>query len=139
MLLKPKVRGNGPVQKFYDWFNRGFGRITDGYVGVCRFAIRKSMLSIVFLVGVAIAAGFFGKSVPAGFLLDEDQGYVFAAIQLPDASSLQRTSEVARQAEEIIMATPGREVRDDGGRLQHAQPSDEYLQRLLLRDAQGLE
>jgi HAE1 family hydrophobic/amphiphilic exporter-1 len=107
MLLKPKVRGNGPVQKFYDWFNRGFGRITDGYVGVCRFAIRKSMLSIVFLVGVAIAAGFFGKSVPAGFLPDEDQGYVFAAIQLPDASSLQRTSEVARQAEEIIMATPG--------------------------------
>jgi HAE1 family hydrophobic/amphiphilic exporter-1 len=107
MLLKPKVRGNGPVQKFYDWFNRGFGRITDGYVGVCRFAIRKSMLSIVFLVGVAIAAGFFGKSVPAGFLPDEDQGYVFAAIQLPDASSLQRTSDVARQAEEIIMATPG--------------------------------
>ncbi|WP_413912039.1 efflux RND transporter permease subunit [Candidatus Skiveiella danica] len=28
LLLKPKVKGNGPVQKFYDWFNRGFGRIT---------------------------------------------------------------------------------------------------------------
>jgi HAE1 family hydrophobic/amphiphilic exporter-1 len=107
MLLKPKVKGNGPVQKFYDWFNRGFGRITNGYVGVCRFAIRKSMLSMLFLVGVAMAAGFFGNAVPAGFLPDEDQGYVFAAIQLPDASSLQRTGEIAKQAEEIIMATPG--------------------------------
>jgi HAE1 family hydrophobic/amphiphilic exporter-1 len=107
MLLKPKVKGNGPVQKFYDWFNRGFGKVTNGYVGVCRFAIHKSLLSIVFLIGVTVAAGIFGKSVPAGFLPDEDQGYVFAAVQLPDASSLERTSEIAKQAEEIIMATPG--------------------------------
>ncbi|HWS05771.1 MAG TPA: efflux RND transporter permease subunit, partial [Burkholderiaceae bacterium] len=107
MLLKPKVRGNGPVQKFYDGFNRMFGRVTNGYVGVCRVAIRKSFLSLIFLVGVTVAAGFFGKIVPSGFLPDEDQGYVFAAVQLPDASSLQRTSEVARQAEELIMSTPG--------------------------------
>ena len=107
LLLKPKVKGTGLVQKFYDGFNRGFGRITMGYVGVCRFAIRKSFLSLVFLFGAAVAAGFFGKIVPAGFLPDEDQGYVYAGIQLPDASSLQRTSEIARQAEEIIMATPG--------------------------------
>ena len=42
LLLKPKVKGTGPLQKFYDWFNRMFGRATDGYVGVCRAAIRKS-------------------------------------------------------------------------------------------------
>ena len=107
MLLKPKVRGSGPVQKFYDAFNRGFGRVTQGYVGVCRFAIRKSLVSLMFLVAVVVLAGFFGKAIPAGFLPDEDQGFVYAGIQLPDASSLQRTSEVARQAEEIIMATPG--------------------------------
>ena len=46
-------------------------------------------------------------AVPAGFLPDEDQGYVFAGIQLPDASSLQRTPEIARQAEEMIMKVPG--------------------------------
>ena len=107
MLLKPKAKGNGPVQKFYDWFNRGFGKITDGYVGVCRFAIHKTLLSLVFLVGATFAAGLFGKSVATGFLPDEDQGYVFAAVQLPDASSLQRTSEIAKQAEAIIQSTPG--------------------------------
>jgi hydrophobic/amphiphilic exporter-1 (mainly G- bacteria), HAE1 family len=107
MLLRPKVKGSGPLQKFYDWFNGVFGRVTGGYVGVCRLAIRRSAISLVFLVAVTASAGFFGKIVPAGFLPDEDQGYVFAGIQLPDASSLQRTSEIARQAEEMIMSTPG--------------------------------
>ena len=107
MLLRPKVKGSGPLQKFYDWFNRVFGRVTKGYVGICRIAIRRSMLSLIFLVAVAAATGFFGKIVPAGFLPDEDQGYVFAGIQLPDAASLQRTGEIARQAEELIMKVPG--------------------------------
>ena len=107
LLLKPKSKSHGPLQRFYDWFNRGFGRVTNGYVGVCRFAIRKSLLSLVFLIAVAGAAGFFGTTVPAGFLPDEDQGYVFAGVQLPDGASLQRTSEIARQAEELIKSTPG--------------------------------
>jgi HAE1 family hydrophobic/amphiphilic exporter-1 len=64
-------------------------------------------MSLFFLVAVAVVAGFFGKLVPAGFLPDEDQGYVFAAIQLPNASSLQRTSDIAAQAEDLIMKVPG--------------------------------
>ena len=138
LLLKPKVKGNGPVQKFYDWFNRGFGRITMGYVGVCRFAIRKSFLSLVFLFGAAVAAGFFGKIVPAGFLPDEDQGYVYAGIQLPDASSLQRTSEIAQAGRRNHHGHAGREICDDGRGLQHAQPGAEHLQRVLLHHAEGL-
>jgi len=107
MLLKPKVKKDTPLQKFYDGFNRVFGRITNGYVGVCRVAIHKSFLSIVFLLGVTAAAGLFGKTVPTGFLPDEDQGYVFAGIQLPDASSLGRTGDISAQAEKLIMSTPG--------------------------------
>jgi HAE1 family hydrophobic/amphiphilic exporter-1 len=107
LLLKPKVRGTGPLQKFYDWFNRVFGRATDGYVGICAVAIRKSKTSLLLLVGVTVLAGVAGKSIPTGFLPDEDQGFIFANIQLPNSASLQRTGEVARQAEEIIMKTPG--------------------------------
>jgi len=107
LLLKPKVKGTGPLQKFYDWFNRVFGRATDGYVSICGAAIRKSKTSLLLLVGVTVLAGVAGKSIPTGFLPDEDQGFIFAAIQLPNAASLQRTSEVARQAEEIINKTPG--------------------------------
>jgi HAE1 family hydrophobic/amphiphilic exporter-1 len=56
---------------------------------------------------VTVLAGVAGKAIPTGFLPDEDQGFIFANIQLPNSSSLQRTSEVARQAEEIIVNTPG--------------------------------
>ncbi len=49
LLLKPKVKGTGPLQKFYDWFNRVFGRATDGYVSICGAAIRKSKTSLLLL------------------------------------------------------------------------------------------
>ncbi len=107
LLLKPKVKGTGPLQKFYDWFNRVFGRATDGYVSLCGAAIRKSKTSLLLLLGVAVLAGVSGKHLPTGFLPDEDQGFIFAGIQLPNAASLERTDEVARQAEEIITKTPG--------------------------------
>ena len=107
MLLKPKVKGTGLLQKFYDWFNRFFGRATDGYVSLCGAAIRKSKTSLLLLLGVTVLAGISGKHLPAGFLPDEDQGFIYAGIQLPNAASLERTDEVARQAEEIITKTPG--------------------------------
>ena len=45
----------------------------------------------------AVAAGFFGSKLPASFLPEEDQGYVYIALQLPDAASLQRTDEVCKK------------------------------------------
>jgi HAE1 family hydrophobic/amphiphilic exporter-1 len=107
MLLKPKKRGRGPLQKFYDWFNKVFGRATDGYVGLCGSFIRKSMISLLFLGLVTLATGVVGGKIPGGFLPEEDQGYIYAGIQLPNASSLQRTDEACRQIEQIMMKTPG--------------------------------
>lgn len=107
LLLRPKKKAWGPLQKFYDGFNRIFGRSTDGYVNWCDHLIRKSKMSLLFLVGTVILAGFFGKHLPTSFLPDEDQGYVYAGLQLPDASSLQRTDDVTKKAEEIIKSTPG--------------------------------
>jgi HAE1 family hydrophobic/amphiphilic exporter-1 len=107
LLLKPKKKAWGPLQKFYDWFNRVFGRSTDGYVRWCDHLIRKSKLSLLFLLGTAVLAGLFGTHLPTSFLPDEDQGYVYAGLQLPDAASLQRTDEVTKKAEEIIQKTPG--------------------------------
>jgi HAE1 family hydrophobic/amphiphilic exporter-1 len=56
---------------------------------------------------VAVLAGLLGTRLPGGFLPDEDQGYVFLALQLPNAASLQRTDAVCRQVEKILAATPG--------------------------------
>jgi hydrophobic/amphiphilic exporter-1 (mainly G- bacteria), HAE1 family len=107
LLLRPKKKGSGPLQKFFDWFNKWFGRATDGYVGVCRFLVHKSAFALLLLVGAMALAGLLGKTVATSFLPDEDQGYVFAGVQLPDTASLQRNDEVVRQAEEILKKTPG--------------------------------
>ncbi len=107
LLLRPKKKSTGPLQKFFDGFNRVFGRSTDGYVNWCDHLIRKSKMSLLFLVVTAVLAGFFGKHLPVSFLPDEDQGFVYAGLQLPDAASLQRTDAVTKKAEEIIMKTPG--------------------------------
>ena len=107
MLLRPRKEGRGLLAKFFRWFNRVFGRATDGYVTACDHLIRKSGFAFVLLLLLTLAAGFLGKKIPTSFLPDEDQGFVYAGLQLPDASSLQRTSEAAKQVEDLILKTPG--------------------------------
>ena len=107
LLLRPKKKGKGPLQKFFDLFNKWFGRATDGYVSTCRFLIHKSIVGLLFLAGIVVVTGLMGKKIPTSFLPDEDQGYAFAGIQLPNASSLQRNDEIVRQCEEILKNTPG--------------------------------
>ena len=107
MLLRPREKNRGPLAGFYAWFNRMFGRATDGYVGISRHLIHKSVVSFVILGTFTAAALFLGWRLPTSFLPEEDQGYVYAQLQLPNASSLQRTSEVARKVEEVLKNTPG--------------------------------
>jgi HAE1 family hydrophobic/amphiphilic exporter-1 len=107
LLLKPRKPSRGPLGAFFKWFNKVFGRATDGYVNWCSHLIHKSGFAFILLLAVSLAAGFFGKRIPTSFLPDEDQGFVYAGVQLPDASSLQRTSEAAKEVEQRIMKTPG--------------------------------
>jgi len=107
LLLKHKKKGTGPLQKFFDAFNRGFGASTNGYVGVCRFLLHKSFVALFLLIGLTVATGFLGKAIPGSFLPEEDQGYFFAQTVLPDAASLERTTELSKRAEKILQSTPG--------------------------------
>jgi HAE1 family hydrophobic/amphiphilic exporter-1 len=107
LLLRPRRKGTGLLQKFFDGFNRGFGAATNGYVGACRFLIRRALLAMVLLIGLAAGTGVFGRMIPNSFLPEEDQGYFFAQIVLPDAASLERTKDVMHDAEAILKATPG--------------------------------
>jgi hydrophobic/amphiphilic exporter-1 (mainly G- bacteria), HAE1 family len=107
MLLRPKKPARGPLGAFFRWFNRVFGKTTDGYVNWCKHLIHKAGFAFILLALVAVAAGFFGKGLPKSFLPDEDQGYLYAGLQLPNAYSLQQSSDAARQVEKIIMDTPG--------------------------------
>jgi HAE1 family hydrophobic/amphiphilic exporter-1 len=107
LLLKPKQNSRGPLARFFNLFNRGYHRLTDRYVGLCRVLIHKSVFSLVFLGVVALAVGVFGKKLPTGFLPEEDQGYLYANVQLPYASSLDRTVDVCSQIEQLVLSTPG--------------------------------
>jgi len=107
LLLRPKKTARGPLGKFFGWFNRVFGRATDGYVRWCGVLIHKMGFSLIILLGFTVLAGWFGMKLPTSFLPDEDQGYVFVALQLPDASSLQRTSLTAKKVEDILLQTAG--------------------------------
>jgi hydrophobic/amphiphilic exporter-1 (mainly G- bacteria), HAE1 family len=107
MLLRPKKESRGPLGAFFRGFNRVFGRVTDGYVGACRHLIHKAGFAFLLLLLFAVGAGFFGNKVPGGFLPDEDQGYMYGGLQLPNASSLERTSNASKVVEKIMMETPG--------------------------------
>ena len=107
LLLRPKTSSGGPLKGFFAWFNRGFANATEWYVRVCGFLVRKTAIAIVLLVAFAVAAGWFGNKVPASFLPDEDQGYLYVNVQLPIAASLERTDAVAAKIESALAKTPG--------------------------------
>ena len=107
LLLRPKKPSAGALRKFFDWFNRVFRRATDGYVNVSRTLIRKSGLAVAALLLFGLAAVFFGAKLPSGFLPDEDQGYVYVNLQLPNSASLERTDRAAREIENILAKMPG--------------------------------
>jgi hydrophobic/amphiphilic exporter-1 (mainly G- bacteria), HAE1 family len=107
LLLRPKKESRGPLGVFFRWFNRVFGRLTDGYVNVCGHLIRKAGFAFLLMLVCVVGAGFFGHKTPGGFLPDEDQGYMYGGLQLPDASSLERTSDASKVVEKIMLDTPG--------------------------------
>jgi len=107
LLLKPRKESRGPLGRFFAWFNRVFGRTTNGYVRGSGLLIRKSGFALVFLLLVAVGAVLLGKRIPTSFLPNEDQGYAYAAMQLPDAASLERSGDAAAKVEKALMQVPG--------------------------------
>ncbi len=107
LLLKPRRESRGPLARLFGGFNRVFARATDGYISASRFLIRKSVVGLAILAIFAGLAFWLGKSVPGSFVPDEDQGYFFLNLQLPDASSLQRTDLACRKIDTILAKTPG--------------------------------
>ena len=106
LLLRPRQEAKGVFARFFAGFNRWFGRANSGYVKASRFLARKAVVGLAILVGFTALAGLAGKKVAGGFIPSEDQGYFFLNVQLPDASSLERTDAVCRKIDAILAATP---------------------------------
>jgi HAE1 family hydrophobic/amphiphilic exporter-1 len=107
LLLRKREESHGLLRRFFDWFNRVFERATLGYVRWSAVLVRKTAVVLVMLALFALAGGFFANHVPSSFLPDEDQGYAYVNVQLPNGASLERTTAVVDDVEKIILNTPG--------------------------------
>ena len=92
---------------FYRGFNNVYNRLESGYARLIGFLTRHANASVIAAL-VLIAIGGYGLSrVPTGFLPIEDQGYLIAAVQLPDGAALDRTQKVLDRVSEITGKVPG--------------------------------
>jgi HAE1 family hydrophobic/amphiphilic exporter-1 len=92
---------------FFRGFDAVFEKLTAGYGALVGGMLRKAFFSMVLFGGVVFFAGAGFMRMPGGFLPEEDQGYVIAGYQLPDAASQGRTRELIAQVNKIIKRTPG--------------------------------
>ena len=106
LLLRPRRESKGLLARFFGGFNRVFERARDKYVGISGLLIRKAVIGLVILAGFFALAAFTGQRVASGFLTEEDQGFLFLNVQLPDAASLERTDAVCRKVDAILAKTP---------------------------------
>jgi HAE1 family hydrophobic/amphiphilic exporter-1 len=105
MLLKPTkpvAEQTGLLAKFFTAFNRIFEKVTGGYLKGATFFAKKSIRIVALLVIILAAVALLGKSIPIGFIPEEDQGYILANVTLPPASSLQRTDVITRKVDAIL-------------------------------------
>jgi hydrophobic/amphiphilic exporter-1 (mainly G- bacteria), HAE1 family len=107
LLLRPRREVGGPLGAFYRGFNRVFDAGKNKYIGACRFLLRKTLIAALLLGGMVALSGFFGSKLPGSFVPEEDNGYLYAFSQLPNASSQQRTDSLSKQVAEIISNIPG--------------------------------
>jgi len=107
LLLKKPTPGRGPIAAFFKMFNRFFDWLSTNYGSIVGGLARKATRSMLLLVIVVGGIILVGKFVPGGFIPDEDKGYLFVAVELPEGASLQRTDEILKQVEGIVCNTPG--------------------------------
>jgi multidrug efflux pump len=92
---------------FFRPFNRFFARASNGYVGAVSRILRASAVAVFVYVGlIGLTAVGFSKA-PTGFVPAQDKQYLVGFAQLPDASTLDRTTAVVRRMGDIALATPG--------------------------------
>ncbi|MGB1002894.1 MAG: efflux RND transporter permease subunit [Salibacteraceae bacterium] len=102
ILLKEPQPYGGPLGWFFGKFNNGMDKSTDAYMSFTGIITRKIKRGVIFMVIITIGAGVFGKLVPGGFIPEEDMGYFYVNVQLPNAASIQRTLAVTKKVENIL-------------------------------------
>jgi HAE1 family hydrophobic/amphiphilic exporter-1 len=107
LLLKPHHPRKGLAGRAFGRFNRLFSQATTGYIKFSGLLIRRTAIGFGILIAATLLMLLLERRLPGGFLPEEDQGYLFAAVQLPNAASLQRSGEALDRIRQIVLSTPG--------------------------------
>jgi HAE1 family hydrophobic/amphiphilic exporter-1 len=110
MILKnthglPKKRT--PMSIFLGAFNRVFDRGTGFYTSVLAKIVHRRVVTFVMLMAFLGGIVWMNKVVPAGFVPNEDQGMIYAIVQTPPGSTLERTNDVSRELQRIAKEVDG--------------------------------
>ncbi len=107
LILRKRTRLWGPFGWFIDKFNAVFGAVTTGYMGLLRWLMRRVILVVALLAVFYLLVGMLGMKLPGGFVPDEDQGVVYALVQLPYGSSLDRNAALIGKMENDLKSIHG--------------------------------
>lgn len=110
MILKNnhgKPKHHTPVTRFLDWFNRKFDQGTGRYVRLLRMIAHRQVVTYAILLAFGVGIFLVNRTLPAGFIPNEDQGMIYAIIQTPPGSTLERTNDVSRKLQEIAEEVDG--------------------------------
>jgi len=118
LLLRPHGAGHSgnaahespllrPIHWFFGKFNAGFERLANFYSRIVRTLVRHTVLALAGYAALLALTIFTFTRVPVGFIPVQDMGYFLVVIQLPDASSFNRTDEVVRRVDAIARAEKG--------------------------------
>ena len=110
MLLKNnhgKVKKKNILSKSLDKFNQGFDKLTGWYVGLLRLIVNRRALTVIILLAFCAGIAYESKILPSGFIPNEDQSTIYAIIQTPPGSTLEKTNEVSRRLQKICEEVKG--------------------------------
>jgi HAE1 family hydrophobic/amphiphilic exporter-1 len=111
MLLKnhhghPEKKKNF-LTKAIDSFNRVFDKLTGRYVSLLKLIVSRRVLTFLILAGFCVGIVYENQILPAGFIPNEDQSTIYAIIQTPPGSTLEKTNQVSRNLQKICEEVPG--------------------------------
>jgi len=104
MLLRPRSENQDSFTAIFDRFMK---RSTNRYVEIVRSIMRKSVLVMILFAAMTGISLLGLKSLPTGFIPDEDEGGFFVNARLPDGATIDRTRQVTNKIESILASTPG--------------------------------
>jgi HAE1 family hydrophobic/amphiphilic exporter-1 len=109
MILKPihHKKRRTPIGLFLDWFNRTFEKGTGYYTAFLRKIVNRRLITFAMLIAFSGGIYQLNKVVPAGFVPNEDQGQIYAIIQTPPGTTLERTNDVSRGLQQIAKSVEG--------------------------------